>query len=53
MSVVRITFPGFGGGSHKRALRPYTARAARLVLVLGWWLLAGGLVTGSADGSHG
>jgi hypothetical protein len=28
----------------------YTARAARLVLVLGWWLLAGGLVTGIAEG---
>jgi hypothetical protein len=22
----------------------YTARAARLVLIMGWWLLAGGLV---------
>ena len=28
----------------------YTARAARLVLSLGWWLLAGGLVTGIAEG---
>jgi hypothetical protein len=28
----------------------YTARAARLVLILGWWLLAGGLVTGIAEG---
>ena len=28
----------------------YTARAARLVLVLGWWLLAGGLVTSIAEG---
>ena len=28
----------------------YTARAARLVLVLGWWLLAGGLVATFAEG---
>jgi hypothetical protein len=28
----------------------YTARAARLVLILGWWLLAGGLVAGLAEG---
>jgi hypothetical protein len=28
----------------------YTARAARLVLSLGWWLLAGGLVASLADG---
>jgi hypothetical protein len=28
----------------------YTAQAARLVLILGWWLLAGGLVTCFAEG---
>jgi hypothetical protein len=28
----------------------YTAQAARLVLSLGWWLLAGGLVAGLAEG---
>ncbi len=28
----------------------YTARAARLVLILGWWLLAGGLVATFAEG---
>jgi len=28
----------------------YTARAARLVLILGWWLLAGSLVAGFAEG---
>jgi hypothetical protein len=28
----------------------YTAQAARLVLILGWWLLAGGLVATVADG---
>jgi hypothetical protein len=28
----------------------YTARAARLVLILGWWLLAGGLVASVAQG---
>jgi hypothetical protein len=28
----------------------YTARAARLVLSLGWWLLAGGLVASLAEG---
>jgi hypothetical protein len=28
----------------------YTARAARLVLALGWWLLAGGLVATVAEG---
>jgi hypothetical protein len=28
----------------------YTVRAARLVLFLGWWLLAGGLVAGLAGG---
>ena len=28
----------------------YTAQAARLVLFLGWWLLAGGLVAGLAEG---
>ena len=28
----------------------YTARAARLVLSLGWWLLAGGLVATVAEG---
>jgi hypothetical protein len=28
----------------------YTAHAARLVLFLGWWLLAGGLVAGLAEG---
>ncbi len=28
----------------------YTVHAARLVLVLGWWLLAGGLVASLADG---
>jgi len=28
----------------------YTVAAARLVLVLGWWLLAGGLVAGIAEG---
>ena len=27
----------------------YTAQAARLVLILGWWLLAGGLVAGIAE----
>ena len=29
----------------------YTVQAARLVLVLGWWLLAGGLVTSLPKGS--
>jgi len=28
----------------------YTVRAARLVLILGWWLLAGGLVAAVAEG---
>jgi hypothetical protein len=28
----------------------YTVQAARLVLILGWWLLAGGLVTSIAEG---
>jgi hypothetical protein len=28
----------------------YTAQAARLVLILGWWLLAGGLVATAAEG---
>ena len=28
----------------------YTVQAARLVLLLGWWLLAGGLVAGIAEG---
>ena len=28
----------------------YTARAARMVLMLGWWLLAGGLVATVAEG---
>ena len=28
----------------------YTAQAARLVLILGWWLLAGGLVANIAEG---
>jgi hypothetical protein len=28
----------------------YTAQAARLVLILGWWLLAGGLALGFAEG---
>jgi hypothetical protein len=28
----------------------YTAQAARLVLILGWWLLAGGLVATVAEG---
>jgi hypothetical protein len=27
----------------------YTARAARLLLILGWWLLAGGLVAATAE----